>query len=166
MIDTRVCNDGQPSGCATAPATVTVGDKPDAVDLDSQAHTVYVANAGAGSSGTVSVINAATCNATDSAGCGTLATLHVPGGHPGGIAVNAATGTLYVATRTSSGPNLMDRYAPRPRPHFAESDTGLRCSPLGCRPQITCWRGIGGRGTGCVAMRRADSVLSAVQALG
>jgi DNA-binding beta-propeller fold protein YncE len=107
MIDTSVCNAGHPSGCATAPATVTVGDNPDAVAVDGPARTVYVANAGTGSSGTVSVINAATCNATDSAGCGTLATLHVPGGNPGGIAVNAATGTLYVATLTSSGPNLI-----------------------------------------------------------
>jgi DNA-binding beta-propeller fold protein YncE len=107
MIDTSDCNADHPSGCATAPATVTVGDKPDAVAVDGPARTVYVANAGTGSSGTVSVINAATCNATDSAGCGTLATLHVPGGNPGDIAVNAATGTLYVATLTSSGPNLI-----------------------------------------------------------
>jgi DNA-binding beta-propeller fold protein YncE len=107
MIDTSDCNAGHPSGCATAPPTVTVGDKPDAVAADGPAHTVYVANAGTGSSGTVSVINAATCNATDSAGCGTLATLHVPGGNPDGIAVNTATGTLYVSTLTSSGPNLI-----------------------------------------------------------
>ena len=107
MIDTSHCNASHPSGCATAPAAVTVGDNPDAVAVDGPAHTVYVANAGTGSSGTVSVINAATCNATDSAGCGTLATLHVPGGNPDGIAVDTATGTLYVATLTSSGPNLI-----------------------------------------------------------
>ena len=75
--------------------------------MDHQTHTVYVANAGKGSSGTVSVINAATCNATDRPAARTLATLHVPGGNPDGIAVNAATGTLYVATITSSGPNLI-----------------------------------------------------------
>jgi DNA-binding beta-propeller fold protein YncE len=107
MIDTSACNAGHPSGCATTPATVTVGDNPDAVAMDSHTRTVYVANAGTGSTGSVSVINAATCNATDSAGCGTPATLHVPGGHPDGIAVNTATGTLYVATITSKGPNLI-----------------------------------------------------------
>jgi DNA-binding beta-propeller fold protein YncE len=53
------------------------------------------------------VINAATCNATDPAGCGTTATLHVPGGHPDGITVDAATSTIYVATITSKGPNLV-----------------------------------------------------------
>ena len=107
MIDTSDCNASHPSGCATAPPTVTVGANPDAVAADGPARTVYVANAGTGSSGTISVINAGTCNATDMAGCGTLATLHVPGGNPDGIAVDTATGTLYVATLTSSGPNLI-----------------------------------------------------------
>jgi DNA-binding beta-propeller fold protein YncE len=75
--------------------------------VDSQAHTVYVANAGTGSTGSVSVINTGTCNATHPAGCGTPATLHVPGGHPDGITVDAATSTIYVATITSKGPNLV-----------------------------------------------------------
>ena len=107
MIDTSGCNASHPSGCATTPATAMVGDNPSAVAVDGQTHTVYVANAGKGSSGSVSVIDAATCNATDRAGCGTPATLRVPGGKPDGIAVNAATGTIYVATITSSGPNLI-----------------------------------------------------------
>jgi DNA-binding beta-propeller fold protein YncE len=107
MIDTSGCNASHPSGCATTPATATVGDNPSAVAVDGQTHTVYVANAGKGSSGSVSVIDAATCNATDRAGCGTPATLRVPGGKPDGIAVDAATGTIYVATITSSGPNLI-----------------------------------------------------------
>ena len=107
MIDTSGCNASHPSGCATTPATAMVGDNPSAVAVDGQTHTVYVANAGKGSSGSVSVIDAATCNATDRAGCGTPATLHVPGGKPDGIAVDAATGTIYVATITSSGPNLI-----------------------------------------------------------
>ena len=107
MIDTSRCSASHPSGCAATPATVTAGDNPSAVAVDQQTHTVYVANAGKGSSGTVSVINAATCNATSTAGCPKLATLQVPGGNPDGIAVNAATGSLYVATLTSSGPNLI-----------------------------------------------------------
>jgi YVTN family beta-propeller protein len=107
MINSQTCNAGQPSGCATTPPTVTVGDNPSAVAVDQQTHTIYVANSGTGSSGSVSVINAATCNATDSAGCRIPATLEVPGGNPDGIAVNAATGTIYVATLNSSGPNLI-----------------------------------------------------------
>jgi DNA-binding beta-propeller fold protein YncE len=107
MIDTAGCNASQLSGCAATPPTVTVGAGPNAVAVDPQAHTIYVVNAGMGSSGTVSVINAATCNATSTGGCGNLASLKVPGGHPDDIAVDAATGTVYVATLTSSGPNLI-----------------------------------------------------------
>jgi DNA-binding beta-propeller fold protein YncE len=107
MIDTSSCNASHPSGCAATPATVTVGDSPSAVAVDQQTDTVYVANGGKSKSGTVSVINAATCNATQSAGCKTVDTLQVPRGNPDGIAVDPATGTLYVATLTHSGPNLI-----------------------------------------------------------
>ena len=107
MIDTSTCNAYHLSGCAATPPTVTVGSHPSAIAVDSQAHTVYVANAGTGSTGSVSVINAGSCNATDPAGCGTPATLHVRGGHPDGITVDAATGTIYVATITSKGPDLI-----------------------------------------------------------
>jgi DNA-binding beta-propeller fold protein YncE len=107
MIDTASCKASYLSGCAATPPTATVGTGPNAVAVDRQTNTVYVANTGTGSSGSVSVINAATCNATGTAGCATPATLQVLGGNPDSIAVDAATGTLYVATLTSSGPNLI-----------------------------------------------------------
>ena len=50
----------QPSPSATIPA---------AIAIDRRTHTVYVANAGSGATGTVSVLDAQTCNATHSAGC-------------------------------------------------------------------------------------------------
>ena len=53
------------------------------------------------------MINARTCNATHSAGCASLPTLQVPAGNPDDIAINAATDTIYVATITSSGPNIV-----------------------------------------------------------
>lgn len=107
MIDTRTCNADRPAGCAHALPTVTVGDFPAAVAVDRRTHTVYVASSGAGATGTVSVINARTCNATHSAGCASLPTLQVPAGNPDDIAINAATDTIYVATITSSGPNIV-----------------------------------------------------------
>ena len=70
-------------------------------------HTVYVANSGSGTTGTVSVIDARTCNATDQAGCANLPTLQVPGGNPDDIAVDPVTDTIYVATITGSGPDLV-----------------------------------------------------------
>jgi DNA-binding beta-propeller fold protein YncE len=107
MIDTRSCNTHRLAGCGQTPTTVTVGDFPSAVAVDSRTHTVYVANSGAATTGTVSVIDARTCNATDSTGCGNVHTLQVPAGHARDIAVNPATDTVYIATLTSSGPNIV-----------------------------------------------------------
>jgi DNA-binding beta-propeller fold protein YncE len=107
MINTRTCNTHHLAGCAHTPAQATVGTFPAAIAADLPAHTVYVANFGSGKTGTVSVLNARTCNATRTTGCTRQPALQVPGGHPDGLAVNAATGTLYVATITAHGPNLI-----------------------------------------------------------
>ncbi len=107
MINTRSCNSHDPGGCGPTPPTVTAGDSPSAIAVDRRTHTVYVANAGSGASGTVSVLDARTCNATSSAGCGRVFSLKVPGGNPDDIAVDAATDTVYVATITGSGPDLV-----------------------------------------------------------
>jgi DNA-binding beta-propeller fold protein YncE len=107
MINTNDCNAHHSAGCSATPPTLTVGTNPAAIAVDRRTHTVYVANQGAGPTGTVSVLDARACNATRSAGCSTVSTLQVPGGNPDDIAVNPATGTVYVATITSSGPNLI-----------------------------------------------------------
>jgi DNA-binding beta-propeller fold protein YncE len=108
MIDDRTCNVFHTAGCAQAPPSVTVGTYPSAVAVDPNTHTVYVADAGAGASGTISVFDDRTCNATNQAGCGTVSTLNVPDGNPVGIAVNPVTDTVYAATLTSNdGPNLI-----------------------------------------------------------
>jgi len=107
MINTSKCNARQTAGCAKTPPTLAVGDSPQAVAVDALTHTVYVANHGAGSMGTVSVFDDRACNATDRTGCAKLSTLNVHGGSPYDIAVNTATDTIYVATITASGPDLI-----------------------------------------------------------
>ena len=107
MVNTQTCDSHSTVGYAATPPQVTVGTKPVAVAVDRSTHTVYVANSGSGPAGTVSVIDATTCNATNSAGCSHVATLQVPGGNPDDITVNARTDTIYVATTTGSGPNLL-----------------------------------------------------------
>ncbi len=116
MINTSKCNALQTDGCTSAAPTLTIGGHPPAVALDALTHTVYVANYGAGSAGTVSVFDDRTCNATDQAGCATMSTLKVHSGDPYDIAVNTATNTIYVATITST----------RPRPHLGVQRRNLR----------------------------------------
>jgi DNA-binding beta-propeller fold protein YncE len=109
MINTRGCNARHLAGCAHTPTRAAVGTLPTGIAIDGRTHTVYVANFGpfSGRTGTISVLDARTCNATHTAGCANLPTLQVPGGHPDGLAVNTATSTLYVATITAHGPNLI-----------------------------------------------------------
>ncbi len=109
MIDTDRCNAARYWGCAQSPPQATVGPNPAAVAVDPRTGTVYVANFGSefAPAGTVSVIDAATCNASDKAGCRSASTLHVPGGNAVNVKVDAATDTIYVATITDSGPDLL-----------------------------------------------------------
>jgi YVTN family beta-propeller protein len=107
MVNTRTCNRYTTVGCAGTPAQVTVGSYPVADAVNPLKHTLYVANR---NSSTVSVIDAATCNATSSAGCASVSTLQVPGGNPDDIAVDAATDTVYVATLTAGGSNLLSDF--------------------------------------------------------
>jgi DNA-binding beta-propeller fold protein YncE len=110
MVNTQTCNSYAPAGCAATPPQLTVGTNPDAVAVDPLTGTVYVASFGSNTTpgpSTVSVIAAATCNSIDSVGCADVSTLQVPGGNAEAIAVDEATGTVYVGTITDSGPNLL-----------------------------------------------------------
>jgi DNA-binding beta-propeller fold protein YncE len=111
MINTQGCNAYRLAGCAQTPPQFTVGQYGTgtgaSVAVDRRTHTVYIVSGGSGPTGTVSVINDRTCNAGDQAGCAHLETMHVPGGNPDDIAIDPATGTVYVATNTASGPNLI-----------------------------------------------------------
>ncbi len=110
MIDTRRCTARRARGCASPPAQAPAGQNPTATAIDSRTGTVYVANFGSRTSagpGTISVLAAAHCNALDQRGCGHVSTLSVPGGNPVALAVDPLTGTLYVATITDTGPDLL-----------------------------------------------------------
>jgi DNA-binding beta-propeller fold protein YncE len=107
MVNTRTCNSVTPKGCAAAPPQLSDAAGPVAAAVNPLTHTVYVSNYGTSTTGTVSVIDADTCNATDSTGCGSVHTLTVPGGNPADIKVDAATDTIYVATVTANGSNLI-----------------------------------------------------------
>jgi DNA-binding beta-propeller fold protein YncE len=88
---------------------VLVGAAPQAAAFDPAFHTVYVANQGAANQGaanqggnTLSMINARTCNARRTAGCGRVAPTSPAGDGPFFIGISSATHTLYVSDQFSN----------------------------------------------------------------
>jgi YVTN family beta-propeller protein len=96
VINTATCNAHTNSGCGQSPPTIAVGHAPAGVAIDERTHTVYVANVG---DNTVSVINAAICNAHVASGCDQTAPTVAAGNGPVPVALNDATDTLYVANQ-------------------------------------------------------------------
>ena len=95
VIDGTACNAIHTSGCGQTAATVTVGSNPLGVAIDQATNTIYVANAG---ENTVSVINGATCNRTNTSGCGQDPPTVTVGGGASLLAVDPATDTIYVGS--------------------------------------------------------------------
>jgi YVTN family beta-propeller protein len=94
VVNAGTCNAHHTAGCGQTPTTVAAGSGANGVAIDDATHTVYVTDGG---SGTVSVINAATCNAADTSGCGQKPATVTVGAGPTGLAVDPATDTIYVA---------------------------------------------------------------------
>jgi DNA-binding beta-propeller fold protein YncE len=96
VINTAECNATPASACRIV-ARANVGPIGTAVVIDRKTHTLYVGG-GIGNSGTVSVLNEATCNAEITSGCDrSLATFKLSG-FASAMAVDPATGAVYVTT--------------------------------------------------------------------
>ncbi|MGO8960934.1 MAG: YncE family protein [Streptosporangiaceae bacterium] len=93
MINKAACNAKVTSGCGKTPPVVHVGAEPDGVAVDNITGTIYESNYW---DATVSAIDAASCNATTTAGCGTqpVGSLR-SGGGTNYVTVDPATGTIY-----------------------------------------------------------------------
>ena len=108
VINGATCNGTDHSGCGHLAATVKVGFGPVGVAVDDHTHTVYVANNADGDSpGTVSVINAATCNGTDTTGCRRHFPVMATGVSPLLIALDVHTGVLYVSDFASAEVSIL-----------------------------------------------------------
>jgi DNA-binding beta-propeller fold protein YncE len=106
VFDARACN--ATVGRCQAAARIHVARQltPDQLLLDPATHTLYVVDDGIG---TIAVIDAAHCNALDRSGCGKApARLRTADDSPQAIAVNPATGTLYVANDRGYSVSLVD----------------------------------------------------------
>jgi DNA-binding beta-propeller fold protein YncE len=92
VIDGATCNAGQSSGCGQTPTKVTVGTSPQWDVVDQTTNTVYVANA---LSGSVSLINGAACNGTDTSGCGQTPPAVLTGRGDNFLGLDASRHTLF-----------------------------------------------------------------------
>ena len=132
VIDGRSCNAVTKAGCGRLRASIPVGPAPFAVAVSASTGSLYVANLGAP---TVSVIDAATCNATNVSGCRRRPAIVNVGATPGGIAIDARTNTIYVTGQASNDVSVID---------------GRTCNGrqrAGCRtPPARVLAGIGARG--------------------
>ena len=74
VINGSTCNATNTSGCGHVPVTLNIPGGSDGLAIDQATNTLFVANNGPGPSpahdNTVSVVNAATCNAKNTSGCG------------------------------------------------------------------------------------------------
>jgi YVTN family beta-propeller protein len=95
VIDTTVCNSKHLAGCSQSWPTIAVGNNPRFIGINKITNTIYVSNL---LDGTLSVVNAATCNGSTTSGCVQLATTRVGNG-PEQIAVDEATNTIYVVNQ-------------------------------------------------------------------
>jgi len=100
MLDTSACNASAASGCAATPKSFAVGASPRRVALDPTTGTLYVVNV---LDNTVSVIQEASCNAHDRAGCPTAAPPASAAGVGVGEPVHDSTCAPTTDAQTSGG---------------------------------------------------------------
>ena len=105
IINGTTCNGTHPAGCNQTPPAIPVGDGPYPIAVDQRTNTVYVANGG---DGTLSMINAATCNANTMTGCGRTPSAVNVGGLPFGLALDESTDTLYITSIVDSDVQTID----------------------------------------------------------
>ena len=101
LLDSATCNAALVTGCRIV-ARARVAAEPITATLDPRTDTVYVGSTdGTRSTGSITVVDGATCNVSVTSGCGhPLATIGLAGGFPTASALDPATGTLYVASLT------------------------------------------------------------------
>ena len=104
LVNTATCNGFVTSGCGGTFRTVFAGRAPRFAELDAQTGLLYVTNY---SSADVSVLNTAHCNAGSATGCPEQAPEVAVGSEPNGLAVDDATGTVYMLSLGSGTMSLL-----------------------------------------------------------
>ena len=105
IIPRATCDASDTSGCAQSPVMVPVGSDPRGDALDPSSGTVYVTNA---ASDTVSMINSATCNASEQGSCTSAQASFPVGASPRRLIVDSATHTVYIANVGASSLSVIN----------------------------------------------------------
>ncbi len=93
VINTAQCSAEHTSGCAAHPPAIKIGAFPNAPVINPATQTMYVSYGTKASR--VAVVNAATCNATNTSGCGQNPAVVKVGQGTSVLAVSQATDTVY-----------------------------------------------------------------------
>lgn len=99
VVDLAKCNILRPTGCAHGWPLITVGNQPLGLAVDAATNAIYVANAG---DGTVSVINGATCDASNTSGCRRKPTTVRAGAFAYAVAVDPVTNAVFIANQDAT----------------------------------------------------------------
>jgi DNA-binding beta-propeller fold protein YncE len=110
VINGATCNGTDHSGCGHLAATAKVGSRPVGAAVDDSTHSVYVINNANNGDlpGTLSVINGATCNGTDTSGCGGPFPTAPAGRAPSFVALDPSSGFVYVADFASAAVSVLN----------------------------------------------------------
>jgi DNA-binding beta-propeller fold protein YncE len=103
LVDTRACRAGHLTGCHATPVEVPLGTELRDIIVDQATHTVYLADR----SGGVIVLDASSCSVARQPGCAPVATI-APEAHPGALALNPRTHTVYAANGVDATVSLID----------------------------------------------------------
>lgn len=96
VIDTTVCNQHHLTGCNQTWPAIPLGNTPRHLGINKITNTIYVSNH---DDATLSVINGATCNRSNTSGCSQAQPTTVVGDTPQQIAVDESTNTIYVVNQ-------------------------------------------------------------------
>ena len=112
VIDTTICNAGNPAGCSSKPFAFAVPGGPTGGDVDAVTRTLLLpltdSVGGPDIAGTVAFVDMRRCNTRDTSGCGAAPAVTKVGSNPLDVAVNARTRRAYVVNEEDSDVSVID----------------------------------------------------------
>jgi DNA-binding beta-propeller fold protein YncE len=108
VINGATCNAVITTGCGGSHPILTDNYGPNALDIDLASDTIYAVNEVSGDGNTVSVLDGATCNGTDTSGCTAAAPTVKVGNNSWWASVDQATGTVYVSSYDDGTVSVID----------------------------------------------------------